>query len=216
MFGPELISWSPDSERLLFAAVLGPRTVYYELYGVDRDGEDLLAYDLDLGNIKSVAWHPLENTILYTATLEGVETEIYLMEPDGSDVRRLTTTGGFNGLEKGDAKWSPDGAAIAYATVNWFRPDPGVDDRAPHHTLRVMNADGSSDQEVVAAPSDVGYAVDEFEWAPDGRHIAYGSTRFIGEERGPSDLRVVNVCTGEDHLLAEDILTYTLSWNPLP
>jgi len=216
IFGPELISWSADSERLIFAAVIAPRTVYYQLVGVDRDGEDIYEYSLDLGSIKSIAWHPYEERILYTSTLESIGTEVYVMDLDGSDVQRLTTTGGFDGLDKGDAEWSPDGARTAYKTVNWFQPDPAVDVRVPHHTLHVMNADGSGDLEIVAAPDDVGHAVNEFEWAPDGRHIAYASTRFSGKERGPSDLHVVDVCTGEDLLIAQDVLTYMLSWKPLP
>ena len=79
-----------------------------------------------------------------------------------------------------------------------------------------MNGDGSCDQELVAAPDDVGQAIDEFEWAPNGCHIAYISTNFVGGERGMSNLRVVNVCTGEDILIAEDVTPYGLTWQPLP
>jgi Tol biopolymer transport system component len=208
-------SWSPNGERIAIMSQISTRVAYWTMHTATRDGEYLgEMISIDLGNIRSVDWHPAEDRILFVSEFKGEGTDVYSVSADGTDVRRLTWTGGVDALIEGEAKWSPNADAIAYDTVNRFRPDPEVDIWVPHQSLRVMDSDGSEDQELVTAPGDVGHTIDRFEWAPDGRHIAYISTVFVGEERGESDLRVVDVCTGEDILVAEDVSSIAFSWSP--
>jgi Tol biopolymer transport system component len=74
---------------------------------------------------------------------------IYLMNPDGSCLTRLTGEGGT-----ALPAWSPDGQQIAYTSVDG---------------LHVMNADGR-DNRLIVPGNDVEFMV---QWSPDGQAIAY-------------------------------------------
>jgi tricorn protease-like protein len=52
---------------------------------------------------------------------------VYVMRPDGSDVRRLTYNGGYT------PAWSPDGDHIVFSAPGLFITDPdGTDMKALH------------------------------------------------------------------------------------
>ena len=85
--------------------------------------------------------------IVFTSLKDG-DLDIYTMNVDGSDVKRLTTTPGYDG----GPWWSPDGTKIVYRA--WHPPDSaGLADyqgllaqrmvRPSRMELWVMNADGS-------------------------------------------------------------------------
>ena len=57
------------------------------------------------------AFSPDGRTIVFTSDRAG-DDDLYLMEANGSDLRRLTDTPGTDWL----AEFSPDGATIAFAT----------------------------------------------------------------------------------------------------
>ena len=93
--------------------------------------------------------------------------EIYRMNADGSNVRRLTVDGGDNRF----VAVSPDGARIAYVAQN--AAYPGID-------LMVMNADGSNRQTVFSYASrkqrdDPGRYLFRPDWSPDGTQLAFGA-----------------------------------------
>lgn len=89
---------------------------------------------------------------------------IYVANPDGTGVRRLTSP--YN--RAGDAAWSPDGSKIAYVTSANPR---GI----------VMNADGSGKRPLCRDSLCVGWAVvGDPAWSPDGRQIAFGRGSGVG------------------------------------
>ena len=93
-------------------------------------------------------------TIALTSNREG-DSEIYSMGADGSSVRRLTRTPGFDGA----GPWSPDGRKLLY-----YRNQGGV---------WVMNADGSGKRDLTPnhgfnAPGS---------WSPNGRQIVFTTDR---------------------------------------
>jgi WD40 repeat protein len=111
---------------------------------------------------------PTGSRILFLSTRDDPKTEIYSANPDGSDVRRLTT----NSASEGDASWSPDYTKIVFSS-----------DRDGDFDVYVMNADGTGTQQLTNSPRDDGFAV----WSPDGTKIAFTS------DRGPStDVYVMN------------------------
>lgn len=83
--------------------------------------------------------------------------EIYLVDPDGTGLTRLTS----NPAREVSPAWSPDGTKIAFST-----------NRDGNEEIYVMNADGSGQQNLTQHPAD------DFTpaWSPDGR-IAFTSTR---------------------------------------
>jgi Tol biopolymer transport system component len=100
--------------------------------------------------------------------------EIFVMNADGSDQRRLTQS-------KFDLSptWSPDGTKIAFYRLDSITID-GIT-TLPHLGIFVMNADGS-DQRAVA--STVGFV--EPAWSPDGLKFAAGTL-------GPYGIYLINV-----------------------
>jgi hypothetical protein len=83
---------------------------------------------------------------------------IWTMNPDGSDRRRLTQNQGRNV----QPAWSPDGRRIAF-----------VSDRDGNPEIYVMNADGSQQQRLTyhSGPDTMPA------WSPDGQRIAFVSNR---------------------------------------
>jgi len=83
------------------------------------------------------------------------DTEIFIMNPDGSDLQQLTD----NDLNESDPEISPDGSRIVYS------------DRS---NIFVMNDDGSDVQELTQAEDgDERWSATDPTWSPDGAWIAF-------------------------------------------
>jgi Tol biopolymer transport system component len=93
----------------------------------------------------------------------GEGEEIYVIEPDGSNERRLTHSGEGKGSRI--PFWSPDGSRIAFASDR--------DGERGKNSIYVMNADGSNVQRL----TDHGGGDYTPTWSPDAQRIAFMSSR---------------------------------------
>jgi Tol biopolymer transport system component len=144
-----------------------------------------------------------------TATTQATATEhppkvsltergVYLIRPDGTDLRHLTP--GQRGLCT--FSWSPDGSRIAVVTSACNAP-----------RVSVIDVDGGGAVEVAAFDGSAGgqeWIVWGLEWSPDGRQLAVPARRY--QQGEPYDTLLVNADgSGEP---VEAFEGFALDWSP--
>ena len=114
--------WSPDGTRLVFARYDGT-TPEADLYVIDLD-EGVSSMHRITEN--DPEWSPDGSRIVFKSTRhtnESGKDEIYVMDPDGSNERRLTNVTGWQSDH--DPSWSADSEHIYFerfeGTVPWYR-----------------------------------------------------------------------------------------------
>jgi len=134
---------------------------------------------------------PNGKKIVFTSLKDG-DLDIYTMNVDGTDVKRLTTAVGYDG----GAWWSPDGKRIVYRA---HHPKDAAEIAAYKDLLAqglirpskvelyVMNADGSGNRQVTA----LGGANFGPSWTPDGKKIIFASN-FREPRSGNFELYLVD------------------------
>ncbi len=118
---------------------------------------DVLVYGLRSADDPQIS--PDGGTVVYTlSTSERGKAsplaQLWACDRDGSNSRQLTQTGDRNS----GARWSPDGARIAF-----------VSDRVPKSGLFVMALAGGEAREVTRHAQ----GISGLAWSPDGTRIAY-------------------------------------------
>ena len=118
----------------------------------------------------ALAAYPGANGKIAYERLEGSDSEIYVMNADGSGQTNLTNDPAPPGAADRDPAWSPDGTKIAFA-----RAAEG------HMNIFVMNADGSGRFNLTPGPETTDEANSGVEptWSPDGTAIAYNHENEI-------------------------------------
>ena len=121
------VDWSPDGTRLLFDA---GTDVGYSISTMSLDGTDLRVLSSGRSDYDP-RWSPDGSAIVFTHQDGPMDSDIFVMDADGTDVRRLTD--GDDGDTNLGAVWAPDGSRIAYQAGVTGGPGP----------LWVMDPDGS-------------------------------------------------------------------------
>jgi Tol biopolymer transport system component len=88
---------------------------------------------------------------------DGTDSEIYVVNPDGSGETQLTS----NTAQDSRPSWSPDGTKILF-----------LSNRTGQFAVYVMNADGSGQTQLTFPPS--GQDDNRPGWSPDGMKIVFG------------------------------------------
>jgi TolB protein len=128
-------SFAPNGKRFVFRAF-------------QKDGYGLRIMNLDTKAVTTLTseydnfplWSPRGDLIMFSRLIDGAY-EIYTIKPDGSSVKRLTSTHGNDA----HMAWSPDGEHIAFASSRMgFKDEVTYTDAPqPYGELFVMRYDGT-------------------------------------------------------------------------
>jgi Tol biopolymer transport system component len=146
-------SWSPDGRKIVFRS---NRDENGEIYVMNADGTGQTRLTVNPASDHSPAWGPT-GQIAFVSTRQG--TGIYVMNDDGSKVRRVTTFAPNRNEYR--PNWSPDGSKIA------FQGDRDVP--LGNTEIYVMNADGTGQQRLTNYPGHDDWP----DWSPDGGQIVF-------------------------------------------
>jgi Tol biopolymer transport system component len=166
-------AWSPDTFKIVFMSDRIPDTTYtarFQILVMNSDGSsqshltsaspavDTTGRVIDTTSNFHPAWSP-DGTKIAFASTRDTNPEIYVMDPNGANVVRLTR----DAAEDAQPAWSPDGTRIAFVTSRDGNPEIYV----------MSSANGSGPVNLTNNPAfDLAPA-----WSPDGTKIAFQSDR---------------------------------------
>ena len=154
-----LPAWSPDGSKLAFTS---NRDGNSEIYVVNRDGSGLRRLTNHPNIDVTPTWSPTGNQIAFTSDRTG-SPQIWVMNADGSQLHKIT-----NELKCDRPTWSVSpNNEIAYASQTGAGFDIKVYEVASGVTRTITDGIGSNE-----SPA----------FSPNGRHIAFTSTR-AGKEQ---------------------------------
>jgi Tol biopolymer transport system component len=166
---------------------------------------ELFSHELD------PKWSPDGSRVAFTSTRDAnvvpynFNTEIYVMNADGSNQTRLTNNSSYDS----GPSWSPDGSKIAFVSDRHLPPPPpiGPPPAGPGHTdIYVMNSDGSNPVRLTNNTFSEGQP----DWSPDGSKIT-----FISDRDGNTEIYVMSADgSNQTRLTNNTAFDSGPSWSP--
>lgn len=194
-------TFSPDGRRIAFSSARNGRG---NIYTMNIDGTDIKRITSPAqGDDSFPMWSWDGTKIAFNSTRDDptcsptgllCKNEIYVMNADGSDVRRIT----LNAADDYYPTWASDGRRLAFVSERDGRPQ-----------IYTMNVDGSNVVRITnSAGSDTWPA-----WGPDGARIAYTSDRDT-DDKHPEIYMMLANGAGSVRLTVHHLPNYMPSWAP--
>jgi TolB protein len=173
-------SWSPDGARIAFWST---RDGNAEIYVANRDGTNVRRLTNNRGIDQSPTWSPNGTQIAFISDRTGTP-QVWMMGTDGLGLRKITSESYAD-----RPTWSPAPYnEIAYTARNGPGFDIKVIELASGQIRQFTFGEGTNE-----SPA----------WAPNGRHLAFTSTRsgkvqvFVIDRAGKNLKQVTNVGNNE-------------------
>lgn len=181
--------FSRDGKFLFLGMSMGSGSA--DIYKINLKGE--IETRLTNGPAGAINVEPTlspDGTKVAFSSERGGRPMIYVMNTDGSNVKRLTFQGKYNA----SPSWSPDGKKIAFAGQDGANFD-----------IYVMNADGSGLKRLTSATKANGRPANNEDpsFSPDSRYIVYTSNRT-----GSNQIYISTVDGGEERRVTNDNRNY--------
>ncbi len=199
-------SYSPDGSKIVFHSTRDNND--FEVYTMNADGTDQTRLTFRPGQDSNPSWSPDGTRIAFHSIRDPGEPgnegpnavprnlEIYTMNPDGGDIRRVTSF-----PEGNDAfpQWSPDGRKFVFRRD---LPDPtaGPPNFPVNAEIFTINVDGTDPTNLTNSAVDdpaTGGLPESFDdqgiWSPDGTRIVFDSIRS-----GDREVYTMNASDGGD------------------
>ncbi|MXV74106.1 hypothetical protein F4Z99_07495, partial [Candidatus Poribacteria bacterium] len=163
-----LFAKAPTTPKILFTS---SRDGNGEIYMMNPDGSEQVNLTQHPASDISAVWSPTGEQILFVSDRRGTRVrDLYLMDPDGSNVRRV-----FKRKAKGRREspaWSTDGKQFVYSYRDWDRGEFGL----------YLGTFGEEDAELLPYGNSA-------EWSPNGSEIAYSISHQFGSRLTFMDVR---------------------------
>ena len=183
-----VLAKAPTTPKILFSST---RDGNREVYMMNPDGSEQVNLTQHPAHDISAVWSPTGEQILFVSDRQrkGV-WDLYLMDPDGSNVRRVFKQ--KTKISRRSPTWSPDGKRFAYVYDGW-----------KHQIKSKLHLGRFGEEDVESLP----YAGSPA-WSPDGSEIAGSVSHALGGR-----LTFINVDTRDREQPLPD---KTLPWQYLP
>ena len=185
--------WSPDGNRIVFGGIVADADTLEShrsaIYVVGADGTGLRRLtDRPASRVEEMSWSPDSRFLAYIGVPDdglvpptaddgsraSLPDDVFVIGIDGSGDRNLTESPGFESRPA----WSPDGAAIAFATTA----------AGSTHRLTTIRMDGPSP----IGPTVPGPESEWFLWSPDGTELLWLESTQLDPETYRSTFHTVD------------------------
>ena len=173
------------------------------LFSIQLFGQNTAEGITKLTNIESSYpyWSPDGSKIVFQSNRLDDNSEIYVMNSDGQNIRRLTDSKGFDE----NPIWSPDGKSILFAT-----------NRDGNHEIYMMDVDGENQRNISNHSAYDGHP----NFSPDGQKIIFNSSRIMSPDHSVESAftRTSNIELYEMNLDGSNVTRVTNypSWDTYP
>jgi Tol biopolymer transport system component len=203
---PGDLSWSPDSRYILFSGMREDQTTQY-IARLDINSGATTVLAESAGFRASDPVYAPDGSRIVFATNESdngmANYNIWLMEPDGSDLLQVTSSSSTSNWQYMRPSWSPDGDTIA--CIRQTQED------APEPSSALCFIDAKSLDWTCFPPSDYPTATDRPVWSPDGQYLLFA----LGDDESQGEIILFDLRDGSARKLNDDSSRfYSLSWSP--
>lgn len=182
-------SLSPDGSFLIYAS---KENRNWDIFQRRLESDEFVNLTIDSqADDLQPAYSPDGSKIAFRSERDG--GGIFVMNADGSEVRRVSDAGYF-------PAWSPDGSELVVSSHNFSEPL----DRSGQSRLSVIEIAGGNRREIPASADSI-----QASWSPNGHRIAYWTTG----DGGARDVMTVSADGKGDVVNVTD--DAAVDWNPV-